>query len=115
MIEIKEGIKLFNNQDFFEAHDFFEDIWMDCTGSDRLFFQGMVQAAVGGFHLISGNLKGALSQYTKCTEKLTAYSPDYLNVNVEKLVKEIKVMIKTIESGKKDFLFYELPKIETIK
>ncbi|MCB9219020.1 MAG: DUF309 domain-containing protein, partial [Ignavibacteriales bacterium] len=43
MIDISEGIKLYNNCDFFSAHDFFEDIWMDAEKSEKEFFQGLVQ------------------------------------------------------------------------
>jgi predicted metal-dependent hydrolase len=28
LIDITKGIKLFNDGDYFEAHDFFEDIWV---------------------------------------------------------------------------------------
>ena len=86
MVDISIGIQLFNSTDFFGAHDFFEDLWNDAKQKDRLFFQGMVQVSVANYHLVHNNLKGAQSQYIKCTEKLKNYLPYYYGVNLEKLL-----------------------------
>ncbi len=50
MLNITEGIKLFNNSDFFAAHDFFEGLWMEAK-KDKLFYQGLIQVSVGCFSL----------------------------------------------------------------
>ena len=86
MVDISIGIQLFNNADFFAAHDFFEELWMNAEQKDRLFFQGMVQVAVANYHLVHNNLIGAQSQYRKCTEKLKNYLPEYYGVNIKKLL-----------------------------
>ena len=88
MIDISNGIKLFNSADFFAAHDFFEDLWIDADQKDRLFFQGMVQISVANYHLVHENLNGAQSQYRKCTDKLNNYLPSYYGVNVKKLLND---------------------------
>ena len=93
MIEISKGISLFNEADFFSAHDFFEDCWINCDREERLFFQGMVQISVGCFHLISGNYNGSLSQFLKGTKKLIRYRPSFRNINVDKLLVEVDVLI----------------------
>jgi predicted metal-dependent hydrolase len=40
--DISEGIRLFNEADFFSAHDFFENCWLECAKADKLFFQDLV-------------------------------------------------------------------------
>ncbi len=92
MIDISEGIELFNSAHFFEAHDYFEALWIESSGEERLFYQGMVQMAVGCFHLISGNYRGSLSQFNKGTAKLINYVPEYSNVNISKLLKDIDIL-----------------------
>ena len=57
------GILFFNNQDFFEAHEVWEDLWAESHGDERRFYQGLIQAAVGLFHFSSGNLGGAVKLY----------------------------------------------------
>ena len=86
MVDISIGIQLFNNTDFFAAHDFFEEKWIEAEQKDRLFFQGMVQISVANYHLVHDNLNGAQSQYRKSTEKLKNYLPYYYGVNVKKLL-----------------------------
>ena len=115
MVDIQEGIDLFNDADFFSAHDYFEDLWMNCESEDRLFYQGMVQIAVGSYHLICANYKGALSQFNKGTEKLNNYVPKYYGVNLNKLIDEVdslrqRLLKKQHELSK--IKLTDMPKIE---
>ena len=41
------GVLLFNRQDYFEAHEAWEDLWSESHGPARKFYQGLIQAAVG--------------------------------------------------------------------
>ena len=52
----------------------------------------MVQIAVGCYHSVSGNLKGALSQFTKGTAKLSVYVPEYRGVNLERLLAQVECL-----------------------
>ena len=116
--ELYKGIDLFNNQDYFSAHDFFENMWNEASGDKKLFFQGLVQISVGCFHSVSGNLNGAESQFRKAENKLKNFNPCFLNVNVKKLLEDILLFIKQIEAfHDNDFLKLDLrllPKINFI-
>jgi hypothetical protein len=57
------GVLLFNEGDFFEAHEAWEDLWSESHGDERRFYQGLIQAAVGLCHFANGNLRGALKLY----------------------------------------------------
>ena len=57
---LHEVIDLFNNQEWYEAHDAFEDIWNDLVGDERQIVQGILQVSVSQFHLNKGNLNGAM-------------------------------------------------------
>ena len=45
-----DGIHLFNDHEFFEAHETWEDIWHMAYGLKHDFYQGMIQAAVALEH-----------------------------------------------------------------
>jgi hypothetical protein len=64
------GIVLFNEGDFFAAHEVWEDLWARSHGDERRLVQGLIQAAVGLCHFENGNLRGAV--------KLFHSSRDYL-------------------------------------
>ena len=57
---LQEAIDLFNNQQWYEAHDAFEDIWNDLVGDERQIIQGILQVSVSQFHLNKGNFNGAM-------------------------------------------------------
>ena len=53
------ALNLFNNHDWYEAHDAFEEIWNSLDGDERQVIQGILQVSVSQFHLSKGNLNGA--------------------------------------------------------
>lgn len=57
------GVQLFNQADFFEAHEAWEDLWSETMGDGHRFLQGLIQAAVGLCHFCNGNLRGAVKLY----------------------------------------------------
>ena len=83
--EFRRGIQLFNTKEFFDCHDVWEELWHDERGERRRFLQGMIQAAVGCYHLTNGNTTGAISQYTKSLEKLSEYPADFHGIRLAKL------------------------------
>ncbi len=116
MIDISVGIKLFNDGEYFAAHDFFEDIWIGISDDSRLFYQGLIQVSVGCYHLVCGNYRGSLSQFDKGTAKLENYLPEYRNVYIDKLLAEVKVLCELLEGNtdkqKIEFDITLLPKIK---
>ena len=99
MNDISEGIKLFNECDFFSAHDFFEDIWMEVDKEEKDFFQGLVQISVGCYHLICENFSGAISQLTKGRQKLNKYKPFYYNIDLSSLIAKIDSLLDIINQN----------------
>lgn len=91
------GIEEFNRQFFFEAHDLWEELWMETAGTHRVFYQGLIQTAVGFYHLDNGNYKGACSQFGKALAKLGQYLPDYAGINTARLVEAIRECLSEAE------------------
>ncbi len=85
-----EGIRYFNDCEFFEAHEVWEDIWMDAEGPSRRFYQGLIQVAVCLHHFGNGNFHGARKLYFSCRGYLEDYIPEYLGLDVEKLLRELQ-------------------------
>ena len=53
------ALNLFNNRQWYDAHDAFEEIWNSVDGDERQVIQGILQVSVSQFHLSKGNLNGA--------------------------------------------------------
>ncbi len=85
-----EGIRLFNEEDFFECHEVLEDLWQETLGAEKKFYQGLIQAAVALFHFGNENLGGARKLYQAAREKLDPYRPVYQGIDVDKFLAEMK-------------------------
>ncbi len=94
----ERGIGEFNGQFFFEAHDTWEELWMETSGHHRLFYQGLIQTAVGFYHLSNENYKGACSQFSKALAKLEQYLPAYHGVETQLLVDCLRDCLRDAES-----------------
>ena len=69
-ITFQGGLALFNSGDFFACHEVWEELWLRSSGEEKLFYQGLIQAAVAILHAERGNLSGALSTWRKACAKL---------------------------------------------
>src|SRR5919206_3766700 len=77
------GIVLFNRGDFFEAHEVWEQLWMETHGPEKPFVQGLIQAAVGLCHFCNGNIRGAVKLYHSSREYLRRYGPHHLGLDLD--------------------------------
>ncbi len=92
-----QGIEAFNRTDYYEAHDYWEEVWHQITGEAREFIQGLIHIAVGLFHWSNGNATGSLSQLKKGILKLERYQPLYLGFQIEKLVQAVTPFVQTLD------------------
>lgn len=65
-----EGIEHFNAGRYFDAHEVWEEIWLRSSGDTKLFYQMLIQAAVGLHHYERGNARGARGMYASVMDKL---------------------------------------------
>jgi uncharacterized protein len=66
----ERGVELFNRGDFFACHEVWEGLWICSAGTEKFFYQGLIQAAVAILHAERGNLRGAASTWRKARVKL---------------------------------------------
>ena len=65
-----EGIEHFNAGRYFDAHEVWEEIWLRSSGDTKMFYQMLIQAAVGLHHFERGNIRGARGMYNNVVDKL---------------------------------------------
>ncbi len=104
-----EGIKYFNECEFFEAHEVWEDLWKDYSGPSRLFYKGLIQVAVCLHHFGNGNIRGARKLYRSSTGYLGEFRPRHIGLNVDKLLSELETCCGEILASEEEF-----PKIDIV-
>ncbi len=95
---LEEAAYLFNEGLFFEVHEILETVWLTQEGGIRLLLQGLIQIAVGFYHLENRNLGGALSLLIEGVEKVNAYDPDRSRSGLGQFLAEIERARLSIES-----------------
>jgi len=81
-----EGIRLFNEEDFFECHDVLEELWAETQGPERKFYQGLIQVSISLFHFGNDNFGGARKLYETSRKYLDVFRPQYMNLDIDQLL-----------------------------
>lgn len=85
-----DGLRAFNAGEFFHCHDVLEDLWRETTGQEKLFYKGLIHAAVALYHFSEGNLGGARKMCLSACKYLEPYGPRYMGLEVERLTADLK-------------------------
>ena len=93
------GVELFNAGEFFEAHEVWEDLWMECSSAERRFFQALIQAAVALHHFGRGNSTGATRLFHSGRRYMEPYRPAYLGLDVEQFWKTMEAHLAPALTG----------------
>ncbi|MCA9060337.1 MAG: DUF309 domain-containing protein [Planctomycetaceae bacterium] len=86
---IDEGVRLFNEGEYFACHDVFEDYWDELVCPEKPFFQGLIQAAVALFHFEERNLGGARRMYLSASMYLGRFAPACARIDVAGLLQQM--------------------------
>lgn len=82
------GIQQFNQRQFYDCHDTLEAIWLEAPELDKKFYQGILQIAVGLYHLSNLNQRGAMILLGEGVKRLSEYQPSYYDIDVAQLVSD---------------------------
>ena len=95
--EFWQGVEEFNQQQFYACHDTLEAIWIEAPEADKRFYQGILQVAVGCYHLSNNNWRGAVILLGEAVRRLCDYLPDYHNVDVGILLEQSNQLLQTLQ------------------
>ena len=90
--EFWAGIEQFNRQEFYACHDTLEALWMEAVEPEKTFYQGILQIAVGFYHLGNQNLHGAIVLLGEGMNRLRRYQPEFAGIDLELLLAESQSM-----------------------
>src|SRR5918999_2734967 len=96
---LRQGVEEFNRAYFFEAHVTLEDLCRGTSGPLRLFYQGLIQLAVGLYHLSNGNRRGALNLLGKGLDKLATFQPTCQHIDVDRLCQEARSWLDRVRQA----------------
>ena len=93
----QKAIDEHNNSDFHEAHELFEDLWMELDNrTEKDTVQTLAQADALAVHLQSGNLGAAQRLMRQLPELLQTFPDNYREIDLTEIRTWINRMIQTV-------------------
>lgn len=89
---LTEGVRLFNEERFWEAHEALEEIWHPATGKDREIIQGLILLAAAFVHYQKDETSVCISILGRAMEKLNQAN-DFRDLNIPGLKSEVTKMM----------------------
>jgi len=87
---ITEGVRLFNTQKFFEAHEALEVVWLKAQGARKTLLQGVIQVAAAFHHRKRRNHAGFRSLLEKGCTKLERSEVDIDGLDLVDLLDQLQ-------------------------
>lgn len=92
---IREGIKYFNGERFWECHESFEGVWKGCYEGEKDLVQGIILAAAGLVHYQKSEDAICLSIFCRALDKLASCSGTYHTIDVESVRRTLQGMVRS--------------------
>lgn len=96
---MEAGRLAFNAGDFYEAHEHWEEVWLELDDPDHRWVQGLIQVATGLHKLHAGHARPAATLFAKALVKL-ADAPSTLDgIDVARAVAHATERARALAAG----------------
>ena len=74
------GVDLFNQRKFWEAHESWEEIWLEAEADVEQFLQGLIQLTAAYHHFQRGTFRGGVRLVDAALRRLSGYPEHFWNL-----------------------------------
>lgn len=100
--EFWQGVEQFNQGQFYACHDTLEALWIEATEPQKSFYQGILQIAVGFYHLGNSNWRGAVILLGEGINRLHRYPSTYSGIDIDELLNQSAAWLKALQQAGPD-------------
>jgi hypothetical protein len=94
-----EGIALFNERRYHDAHDAWEEIWHNTAGQRAQFYRALNHAAVTLEHLARDNPRGVQRVFAMMVDRFDGLPAVFMGVDVVKFVEAMRSAVEPALGG----------------
>ena len=98
-INTRQGLRLYNQKEFYSAHEFFEDAWRGALGDSREFFRALLQISAGYYRLTQNRSEAAKKFFSRALYWLQPFPKHHLGFDVIFIKDHIQGLIEAINSN----------------
>ena len=95
--ELRKAVAQFNQGEYWECHETLERIWLPERYPLRLFYHGLIKAAVGLLHMQRHNRRGARIKLRDAAYTLAPFAPQFGGVDIDRLMGEVNGRLRWLE------------------
>ena len=114
--ELEVAIEEFNGGDYWRCHETLEHVWLSQEYPMRLFYHGLLKAAVGLLHLERHNRRGAAAKLEDAHYTLGPFAPRCMQVDTRQLLEDVDARLTYLHiDGDVDWQSVdELPRVQLV-
>jgi hypothetical protein len=95
--DLCEGLRCFHSGAFFEAHEYWESVWLAAQEPEKTFLQGLIQVAASFHHFQRGNCAGSISLLRSALKRLDEYPETFAGILVLPLRTALHLRLEALE------------------
>lgn len=113
--ELAQGLECYRGEEFFEAHEHWESVWLQLQGPERMLLQGVIQVTVAFHHYTKKNRRGALSLLKRALSRFESLpASNFGGIDLAALCTDIRKWIHSFETDTEIFP-NDFPKIRPME
>jgi predicted metal-dependent hydrolase len=97
MEAVESGLKLFNQERYWESHEALESAWKMADGDEKEILQGLILVAAALVHWQKNEKEVTLSVLKRARDKLAAHETEYSGIDLRSLTDKIEKMLEATE------------------
>ena len=95
----QKGLEAFNSAHFYDAHEHWEEVWLETPNPDKMFLQGLIQVAAAFHHYSRANLLGTRNLLLAGLLKLDRFPEVHGGLEIEALREAVRGWLAALEAG----------------
>jgi hypothetical protein len=89
---VLEGVRLFNQGDYYTCHEVLEDAWNEEPAPVRVMYQGILQIGVACYHIQNKNWRGAMKVLERGIPKTGRFAPSCMGLDIARLLAQAQAL-----------------------
>ncbi len=95
----QKGLEAFNSSHFYDAHEHWEEVWIETPNPEKMFLQGLIQVAAAFHHHSRANLQGTRNLLFAGLLKLDRFPEDHGGLEIGELRVAVREWLACLDSG----------------
>jgi predicted metal-dependent hydrolase len=93
------GLEAFNSGQFYEAHEHWEEVWLETANPEKMFLQGLIQVAAAFHHHSRANRQGTQNLLLAGLLKLDRFPEIHGGLEIETLRRAVREWLAALDAG----------------